>query len=270
MDKIAIDIGPFQIYWYAVFIVIGMFLAFSVARFVGKERGVDEELFTNLVVYGIVIGVIGARLYYVVFNFSIYSDNLINILKINEGGLAIHGGIIFGFSWGLYYCKKHKLDVLKVFDIGSLGFMIAQAIGRWGNFVNQEAHGGEVSLSFLQKLKIPNFIIEGMYIDEVYYHPTFLYESVWNLIGFSASFFLRKIVFKKRGDIFCFYLVWYSVGRLFFESLRTDSLYLGEFRVAQIVSIIGIIGGVAFYFIKNKYIIGGENESSNNTFEERQ
>ncbi len=264
MNNIALSIGPVNIYWYAIIIVFGIFLAYFVVGKLAKQKGISEEFYSNLIVYGVVFEIIVAIIYYVLFNLEFYLQNPAKIFMINEGGLAIHGGIIVAFVWGFYYTRKHKVDTLIMFDLGSIGFLLAQSIGRWGNFVNQEAHGGETTLEFLQKLPIPQFIIDGMYIDGVYYHPTFLYESVWNMIGFIIVITLRDKLFKTKGDIFCFFIVWYSFIRFFIEGMRTDSLYLGDFRVAQIISLIGIVGGVVFFFVKRKYIVGGKNDSSNN------
>ncbi len=266
MDRIAISIGFIEIYWYAIFIVIGIIVAYIVARTIAKERGVNLKDFEDLIFIGLILSIIGTRLYYVIFNFSIYQDNLLNILNVRDGGLAIHGGIITAFTWGLYFSKKRKMNLLDIFDAGAAGFLIAQSIGRWGNFINQEAHGPQVSRGFLENLKIPNFIIEGMNIGGVYYHPTFLYESLWNFVGFILVVVFRKRIFKKKGDIFCFFVVWYSFARFFIEGLRTDSLMFQDYKVAQIVSVAGIIFGVVFYFKKKGMRI--YNENSNNSSSE--
>ncbi len=264
MDNIAISIGPITIYWYAVIIVFGIFLAYIVVGKLAKAKGISEEFFANLILYGVFIAIVGARLYYVLFNLNYYLANPSKILMITEGGLAIHGGIIAAFIWGFYYTRKHKVDTLLMFDLGSIGFLLAQSIGRWGNFINQEAHGGPTTLEFLEKLHLPQFIIDGMYINGVYYHPTFLYESVWNMIGFIIVITLKDKLFKRKGDIFCFFIVWYSFARFFIEGMRTDSLYIGDFRVAQIISLVAFILGIVFYFVKGKMNLGDRNESSNN------
>ncbi len=264
MDRVAIDLGFVSIYWYAIFIIIGIIVAYFVARQIAKERNVNLKDFDDLIFYGLVLSIIGTRAYYVIFNFHLYEDNIIEIFNIRDGGLAIHGGIITAFTWGYFFSKKRNLNLLDVFDAGALGFMIAQSIGRWGNFINQEAHGAEVSRSFLENLFLPEFIIEGMNINGMYYHPTFLYESLWNLLGFILVLVFRRKLLTKKGDIFCFFIVWYSFIRFFIEGTRTDSLMIGDFKVAQIVSVIGIIFGIIFYIKKD----GEKIESSNDSIKE--
>lgn len=250
MDKVAIDLGFVSIYWYAIFILSGIVIAYTIARQLAKEKNIPLKLFDDLIFYGLIISIICTRLYYVIFNWSMYSGDIISIINVRDGGLAIHGGIIGAFTWGYYYCKKHNLNLWDAFDIGATGFLIAQSIGRWGNFVNQEAHGPATTRAFLEKLQLPNFIIEGMNISGVYYHPTFLYESVWNFIGFLIVFFGRKNLFKRKGDVFCFFIMWYSFARFFIEQLRTDSLMLGDFKVAQLISIFGFILGLVLLIKK--------------------
>lgn len=264
MDRIAIDLGFVSIYWYAVFIVVGIALGFFVAKKVATERGVNSKDFDDLLFYGLILSIIGTRLYYVIFNWENYQGDIFKIINVRDGGLAIHGGIITAFTWGYFFSKKRKLNLLDIFDAGALGFMIAQSIGRWGNFINQEAHGPKVSKDFLESIFIPDFIINGMYINGTYFHPTFFYESIWNLIGFILAFTLRKKLFKNKGDIFCFFIVWYSTARFFIEGLRTDSLMLGDIKVAQLVSVLGIIFAVIFYFKKKgmRYFDENSNNSS--------
>lgn len=252
MNQIALDLKFVQIYWYSIFIflaiMIGAILFFKEA----KKNKLKEEFLVNLVFYAVVFGIIGARLYYCLFNLDYYIHSPIEILKIWEGGLAIHGGIIAGAIWIIYYSKKHKINFLKVFDIVAPSLLIAQAIGRWGNFFNQEAHGPEVAKSVLENLHLPKFIIEGMNIDGVYYHPTFLYESVWNLIGFAILIYLRKKKKLRIGTLTGIYFMWYSLARFFIESLRTDSLMLGPLKIAQVVSILLFALGAYLVFHKEK------------------
>ncbi|MFV0499043.1 MAG: prolipoprotein diacylglyceryl transferase [Bacilli bacterium] len=251
MNEIAIDLGFISIYWYAIFIITGICLAYFFARKLAKEKEIDLEHFDNLVFYGLIIGIICTRLYYVIFNLDMY-NNFVDIINVRDGGLAIHGGIIGSFTWCFIYCKKNSLNLWNIFDIGATGFLIAQSIGRWGNFINQEAHGEEVSKKFLTSLHLPNFVIEGMYINGIFYHPTFLYESVWNFLGFLIVFIGRKILFKRKGDVFCFFIIWYSLARFFIEGLRTDSLMLGDFKVAQLISIFGVFLGISILLLKSK------------------
>lgn len=244
MDRVAITIGPISIYWYSIMIVLGiLFAMFLVFREVKRQK-LNNEFYINLVFYILLFGILGARLYYILFNLDYYISNPLEIIKVWNGGLAIHGGIIAGIIVALVYCKKYNVNILKTLDIFSFGIIIGQIIGRWGNFFNQEAHGIVTSKAFLEGLYLPQFIIDGMYIDGSYYHPTFLYESIWNVIGLIIMFILRKRKYNKIGTLTGFYMIWYSVGRLFIEQLRTDSLMLGQVRVAQLISVVLIILGI--------------------------
>ncbi len=243
MNRVFFSIGKITIYWYSVMILLAVLVALYIIMKEAKREGL-KNYFDNLSFSAILIGIIGARLYYVIFRLDIYKDDLLSIFKIWEGGLAIYGGIIAGFLVVIYYAKKYKQSIFKTTDIIVPGLIIAQAIGRWGNFFNGEAHGTEVTLSFLEKLHLPNFIIEGMHIDGAYYHPTFLYESIWCVLGFILLLILRKVTKRKEGILTYTYFIWYGIGRLFIEGLRTDSLYIGNTRVSQLVSIILIVIGV--------------------------
>lgn len=252
MNPIALELGPISIYWYS----ITMFLAILVGSFIfiksAKKKGYNEKYLSDLVFYGAIFGIIGARIYYVIFNLGYYLSNPLQIIAIWNGGLAIHGAIIGGGIWFIYYSKKHKKNFLKIFDLAAPALILAQAIGRWGNFFNQEAHGPEVARETLENMHIPEFIINGMNIDNKYYHPTFLYESIWNILGFILLIILRKKLKLKTGQLTGIYFIWYSVCRFFIESLRTDSLMLGPFKVAQLVSIILFLIGLILLLYKRK------------------
>lgn len=247
MNAIALDLGFIQIYWYSIFIFIALFVGGAFAIYEGKKYHIVEDFTINLLFWGVPISVIGARLYYILFNYSYYRNNPMDIIKLWEGGLAIHGVIIAGFIWLFIYTKKYKVNSMRMLDIVVVSLILGQAIGRWGNFFNQEAHGVEVTRAFLEKLYIPNFVIEGMNIFGKYYHPTFLYESAWSFIGFIFLIIYRNYRYLKIGELTGIYLMWYSVGRFFIEFLRTDSLMIGDFKVAQLVSIaLFIIGTILF------------------------
>jgi phosphatidylglycerol:prolipoprotein diacylglycerol transferase len=250
MDKVALDLGPIQIYWYSIFIFIGMLVACFVIYKEAKARQINEDFLVNLTFNTIIIGIIGARVYYVIFNLSYYLNHPLEILQIWNGGLAIHGGIIAGLLFIIYYCKKHKVNLMKMLDIIVVGLIIAQAIGRWGNFFNAEAYGPVTTAEHLHSLGIPSFIINGMYILGEYRQPTFFYESVWCLVGFIAMLMVRKYKYLKVGQLTGFYLIWYGIIRFIIEIMRTDSLMLGPLKVAQLVSIVFIISGMII-FIKS-------------------
>lgn len=238
LNPIAIELGPIQVHWYGVIIGLGALLALLIAVRESERRGLHKDTFVDLVLFAIPIAILGARAYYVIFQWDYYSQNPGDIIKIWNGGLAIHGGLIAAIITGAVFAKVKKLSFWKLADIAAPSIILGQAIGRWGNFMNQEAHGGPVTREFLEGLFLPDFIVNQMYINGQYYHPTFLYESLWNLAGFIGLMLLRKANFR-RGELFLTYVIWYSVGRFFVEGLRTDSLMLTEtLRIAQVISIV--------------------------------
>ncbi len=248
MNPEIFSIGNFSIRWYSVLILVGIIVAFLLADRESKKFDLPKDFVFDLGFWVVLFGIIGARLYYVIFNFSAYIADPLKIFAVWKGGLAIHGGILGGLITLLVYCKIRKVKPFRMTDIIVPGLIIAQAIGRWGNFFNGEAHGPATTLANLQNLHIPEFIINGMNIKGIYYHPTFLYESLWCLIGFIVLLLVRRYYkYLKTGQLTCVYLMWYSVGRLFIESLRTDSLMLGNFKVAQLISILMFVLGFIFF-----------------------
>ena len=251
MDRYIITIGDFNIEWYSVLIVVGAILALIMIIKEAKRYGYPSDFVFNVCFWSIIVGIIGARLYYVVFNLDLYT-NFWDIFKIWEGGLAIHGGIIFGAITCYLYCKKYRVRTVRMFDFIAPALLLAQAIGRWGNFFNGEAHGAVTSLESLQNLHIPEFIIDGMYIGGAHYQPTFLYESLWCLLGVIILLIVRRLKVTKVGQPTALYLMWYGLGRFFIETMRTDSLMLGGFKVAQIVSVIMILIGLIVIMITGR------------------
>ena len=244
MDPIAIALGPIQVHWYGVIIGLAIILALYIAIKETEKRGLDKDLFMDLMLWAIPIAILSARLYYVLFEWGYYSQNPGEIIAIWNGGLAIHGALIGGVITTIVFTKKRQVSFWQLVDIAAPSIILGQAIGRWGNFINQEAHGGEVTRAFLENLQLPEFIINQMYINGAYYHPTFLYESIWNLVGFILLMLLRKVNLR-RGEMFLTYVIWYSVGRFFIEGMRTDSLMLTEnLRMAQTISAVLIIAAV--------------------------
>ena len=243
------SIGSISITWYSVCILIGIALAGLIIGKEAKKHNIPNYFVTNLIFWCVVFGIVGARIYYVIFNLDYYSVYPMEIIKIWNGGLAIHGGIIGGVITLIMYSRKYSINPIRMMDIAVPGVILAQALGRWGNFFNSEAHGGRVAISFLEGLHLPEFIIEGMHIGGNYYHPTFLYESILCIIGFIIMILVRKIKKLKLGQIASIYLIWYGIIRFFIESLRTDSLMLGSFKMAQIISIVMILVGVAMFII---------------------
>ncbi len=255
MNKSLIDLGFIQIRWYSFFILLAILSAYWLIQREAKKKEISEEWISNLFFYGVIIGILGARLYYVIFNLSYYSKNPLEIFMIWNGGLAIHGGILATLIFVIYYCRKSHISILQITDIIVVGLVLAQAIGRWGNFFNGEAYGRVVTKSFLQKLHLPSFIIKGMYIDNNYREPTFLYESFFSLIGFLVLVLLRHYKKNKEGELTSLYLIWYGIERVIIETFRSDSLMLGNLKVAQCISIIAILSGIYLLIkvnLKNK------------------
>ncbi|QVK21121.1 prolipoprotein diacylglyceryl transferase [Mycoplasmatota bacterium] len=261
----SIGIGRLSIQFYALAILIGILTALWLAyREVTKLRLNPDDLSDGFI-YGLIYGILGARLYYVIFEWSEYKDNVITALYIWNGGLAIHGTILAVGIFLYFYVKKRNLNIFKYIELLVPGFLLAQGFGRWGNFFNQEAHGGlvpgaslDARRAFLeQTLHLPKFIVNQMYLYGPegldYYHPTFLYESLWNVLGFVIMFFvLRKIRKYWIGDALSFYLVWYSLGRFFIEDMRTDSLMSGPIQVARMISLVLAGIGIAWFVYRRK------------------
>lgn len=259
IDRVALEIGPFTVYWYGIIIGTGLLLGWLLASREAKKQGLDKDIFSDLLLWAVPIAIISARIYYVLFKWEYYSQNPGQIIAIWEGGIAIHGALIGAIATAVVFAKKKGVSFWRLADIAAPSIILGQAIGRWGNFMNQEAHGYEVTRSFLESLRLPEFIINQMYINGAYYHPTFLYESIWNLIGFVLLLLLRKVNLKP-GEIFFSYLIWYSIGRFFIEGLRTDSLMLTEtMRVAQLMSL-SVIGISLFLLFMRRWKNSGVKE----------
>lgn len=251
MDSIAFSIFGIDVMWYGVIIAFGVIMAMVVANFLAKKRGLNFEIIIDAFLIVFPVSIICARLYYVIFEIENY-NSFMDIINIRNGGMAIHGGVIGALLSGYLFAKYRKINFFKYVDVVMPGVILAQAIGRWGNFMNKEAHGGIVSQEFISKF--PEFIQNGMLINGNYYHPTFLYESIWNLIIFII---LVVVALRKKDDnngiVLGLYLILYSVGRFFIEGLRTDSLMFMGLRVAQLISIVGIIIGIILIlYRKNK------------------
>ena len=253
LDPIAFSFGPITVHWYGLIIGLGIALSLWIAMREADKRKMPKDTFPDLMIWAIPISIICARAYYVIFEWQdYYSQHLSDIPKVWQGGIAIHGALIGAVATAYFFAKSKKLSFWKLADIAAPSIILGQAIGRWGNFMNQEAHGSEVTRTFLENLYLPDFIVNQMYINGVYYHPTFLYESLWNLIGFFLLLGLRRVNLG-RGEIFLSYVIWYSIGRFFVEGLRTDSLMLTEsLRMAQTISMVLIVLAVVLWVFRRK------------------
>ncbi len=245
IDKVAFSVLGKSIYWYALIIVLGFLLACFYAVRRANEFGLKEDNILDMLIYAVPSAIICARIYYVVFNFDLYRQDPIKILYIWEGGIAIYGAIIGAVLAVSIYCKISKVKLSYMLDIGALGLLIGQCIGRWGNFVNGEAYGTVTDLPWRME------IFDYELAMRIAVHPTFLYESIWNLIGFILLHFKSKHR-KFSGEVFLLYIVWYGLGRGFIEGLRTDSLYfMGTgLRISQFLGFASCLAGaiVLFYF----------------------
>jgi len=242
INPIAFEIFGISIMWYGILIALGVLIGALLALRQARRIGFKEEDLIDVIMIGIPVAIIGARLYYVLFNLDYYSNNPGDILNVRGGGLAIHGGIMAAVLAGAIFCKIRKVNFWQIADITAPSFIIAQGIGRWGNFINQEAYGVETTLPW------------GILIDGKTVHPTFLYESIWSFMVFFFLVWFRNRHHKFDGQIFALYMILYSTARFFIEGLRTDSLYLGNFRVAQLVSLALVITGIVLlsYLRKKK------------------
>ncbi|EQC0613313.1 prolipoprotein diacylglyceryl transferase, partial [Listeria monocytogenes] len=240
LDPVAIQIGSISVKWYGVIIASAVVIALLLALSEANKRKMDKEIIVDLLIWAIPISIISARIYYVIFEWDFYKNNLGEIVKIWHGGIAIYGALIGAVLTAIIFSRIKKISFWQLADVVAPSLIIAQAIGRWGNFMNQEAHGAETTRSFLESLHLPDFIINQMYIDGAYYQPTFLYESLWNVLGFVILLIIRRTKIR-RGELFLGYVIWYSFGRFFIEGMRTDSLMWGDFRVSQVLSLLLIV-----------------------------
>ena len=252
IHSVAFTLFGKDIMWYGILICIGMILAYLYAYSRAKFEGIKTDDLLDLGFFVILFGIVGARLYYVIFSSDSYIatggtfweniwDTIVNVASIWKGGLAIFGGIIAGFITALVVARIKKIHFPVLLDILAPSVMIGQIIGRWGNFMNGEAHGGETTLPW--RMSIRRIYADGSYGSVMEVHPTFLYESLWNLIGFIliAIFYKKK---KFNGQVFYFYMIWYGLGRALIEGLRTDSLYIANLRVSQVLAALVCIAGI--------------------------
>lgn len=259
----SISVFGFNIAYYGIIIAFGMILGYLIVEWQAKRTNQDKEMYLDFALYAIILSIIGARLYYVLFNWSYYFSNPMEIFNIKAGGLAIYGGVITAVVTAYVYTKIKKINFWLFADTAVLGLTLGQIIGRWGNFFNREAFGdftnnvfamqirkSEVATSNITQKMLDHIVtVDG--VEYIQVHPTFLYESVWNLILLIFLIFYSK--YKKfNGEIFCLYLVGYGLGRLWIEGLRTDQLHVWgtNIAVSQIVSIVAIITGLSFILIK--------------------
>jgi phosphatidylglycerol:prolipoprotein diacylglycerol transferase len=243
IDRVAFTVFGFTIYWYGIIIAFGFMSAILLAMRNCNKFGIKQSDIIDLILFIIPISVIGARLYFVIFSWQNYKNNLAEVFNIRNGGLAIYGGIITGIIVAFIYAKKRKIGVLKLFDFFIPYVALAQSIGRWGNFFNQEAHGVETALPWRME------IFDTVKMHRISVHPTFFYESLWNFGLFLFLIWFRKHK-KLQGEVFTLYLGLYGFARFFIEGLRTDSLYLGSFRISQVLAGLLFTVCIVLFFVR--------------------
>ena len=262
LNRVAFSIGGFNVYWYGLLIGIGFMLAGTYALLNARKVGVDSDRLIDVVMVGLVCGVIGARLYYVIFDWETFQGDLSKIFDIRQGGLAIYGGILAGMAGGIIMAKIRKVRVRPAMDLAAAGFLIGQGIGRWGNFFNQEAFGRNTD-SFLGMSggQIQNWITNSYPYTSYYQnfgtamdasqpvHPCFLYESIWCLLGFVLLALFAKKIRRYDGQIFLLYIGWYGLERAFVEGLRADSLVVGNVRISQMLAILCVVASVILQIV---------------------
>jgi len=262
---VAFRIGPLTVYWYGIIIVTAVLVAGWVAAFEARRRGENEDHIWNALIIVVLLGIVGARLYHVfsspaggALGWEYYREHPEAIFQIWNGGLAIYGAVAGGVLGILLYVYRAKLSIWRYLDIGTPALLIGQAIGRWGNFVNQELYGPPTTLPWGIKIdefhRFPPFHDLSQYPLEMRFHPVFLYESLWNLIGFVLIMVAgRKWAARlKEGDLFLAYLIWYPVGRLWVEALRPDAWKIGNIPTAQIISLVLIVVAVVALVIRHR------------------
>lgn len=259
VDNVAFSVFGKDVYWYGIIIAMGFALAVFVGLYLAKKYGMKAETIFDIVIFGAPTAIICARAYYVAFRWDYYSSHPEDIIKIWNGGIAIYGAIIGAVAVAAIYCRVKKENFRLFVDIGGIGLAIGQCIGRWGNFFNQEAFGGNTDLPWAMtgnKIKSTLYSLkaDGLNVDpKLGVHPTFLYESLWNFvfIVLALKFFNKR---KFDGQMFLFYIIYYGIGRFWIEGLRTDSLYLGSFRISQLVAIacVALGSAVMFYMLRKK------------------
>lgn len=253
LNPIFLKLGSVTIRWYGILIAAGAAIGVWMALKEAPKRQIMADDIIDLVLWGVPFALVGARIYYVIFQWPFYAQYPGEIIKIWHGGIAIYGGLLAALVVTIVFTYKRHLPLWLILDIAAPSLLIGQIVGRWGNFMNQEAYGGITSAHFLQSLQLPNFVIQQMYINGHFRQPTFLYESAWNLLGLILLLFLRHHPHLfKQGEIFLSYILWYSCGRFFVEGLRTDSLYWGPWRVSQILSVILFVTAAIIFIYRRK------------------
>lgn len=254
LNPIALRLGPLEIHWYGVIIACAVLIALTLSVREGQRRGIEPDHFYDYILWALPIAIICARAYYVVFEWGYYSQHVSEIIAVWDGGIAIYGSLIGAFAVMYFFCRYNHISMWLMLDVVAPTVILAQAMGRWGNFMNQEAFGLITTKAHLMSLHIPTFIINQMYIGGHFRIPTFLYESLWDFTGFVILMLLRhRHHLFRRGEIFLTYLIWYSAGRFFIEGMRTDSLMIANtLRVSQLLSVALFVGAIVVWIVRRR------------------
>lgn len=242
VNRAAFTLFGISIYWYGLLIALGLCLAVMYGMREAKRVGLSSDDLLNMILVAVPVAILCARAYYVIFSWEMYKDDLPSVLDIRSGGLAIYGGVIGICAVVFGYCRIKKIPIGRALDILAVGLLIGQSIGRWGNFVNGEAFGGACALPWAMTVERDGILLANQV------HPTFLYESLWNAAGIGVLLLYKRIK-EFEGELFCGYLAWYGLGRVWIEGLRADSLYIGDLRVSQILAGITVVFGITFLII---------------------
>ncbi|USS84958.1 prolipoprotein diacylglyceryl transferase [Fructilactobacillus myrtifloralis] len=254
LNPIALQFGPLTVRWYGLIIASAVLIAVGLAMREVRRQGLNEDVVYNLILGAIPVAIVSARLYYVVFRWDYYAKHPGEIIAIWDGGIAIYGALLGAGLFIWWFCRRHGLSLWQVFDIAAPTVIMAQGIGRWGNFMNQEAYGAVTTHHFLAQLHLPTWMMQQMLIGGAYRQPTFLYESVWDLVGFALLMTMRHAPrCFKRGELFLTYVMWYSYGRFFTEGMRTDSLMLGPWRISQVLSVLLCVGAMLTIIYRRRH-----------------
>lgn len=254
IDPLALKIGPFAVHWYGVIIGSAVLIALWLCVREGQRQGIDEDHFYSFLLWALPVAIISARLYYVIFQWPYYATHRAEIIAIWDGGIAIYGGIIGGAVVLYFYCRHYRLSVWTMLDIVAPTVLMGQAMGRWGNFINQEAFGRVTTRAALLGAHLPVWLVNQMNIGGHYRVPTFLYESLWDLTGFVLIMLLRhRHHLFKRGEVALTYVIWYGCGRFVIEGMRTDSLMIGStIRVSQLLSLVFVIAALIIWVVRRR------------------
>ena len=255
LNPIAFSFGGIQVHWYGIIIASAVVIATLLAVREAKRRRIDPDNIYDLILWALPVAIVSARTYYVIFEWGYYKNHLDEIIRVWDGGIAIYGALIGAGIVVYLFCRIKWIPVWLMLDVIAPVLIMAQGIGRWGNFMNQEAFGRITSLDFLQSLHLPQFIIQQMFINGAYRQPTFLYESMWDILGFIVLMSLRhRPNLFKQGEVFLTYVIWYSFGRFFVEGMRTDSLMLLGIRVSQWLSVILFFGAITLVTLRRRML----------------